>query len=150
MLLNCTLKTVKIVSFMLHSFYYNKTYLFSQTPVAHACDPSFWGDWDWEDCFSEPGQAKSSWDPIPINSCGVWYASVSPGYTGGWDIADHSSRPAQAKKKKKKNSWKTLSQPKKRLSMVAHAYHPSYSREAKIGRMWSRPALAKSKTLFLK
>jgi hypothetical protein len=36
----------------------------SQVPVAHACNPSYLGGRDQEDCSSKPAQANSLQDPI--------------------------------------------------------------------------------------
>jgi hypothetical protein len=33
-----------------------------QVPVTHACNPSYMGVWDQEDCGLRPAQANSSWD----------------------------------------------------------------------------------------
>jgi hypothetical protein len=32
--------------------------------VAHVCNPSYLGGWDWEDCSSRPAQANTSQDHI--------------------------------------------------------------------------------------
>jgi hypothetical protein len=50
----------------------------SQAPVAHACNPSYSGDRDQEDCGSRPAWAKSLRDPIleiPITKKGWWSGS---------------------------------------------------------------------------
>jgi hypothetical protein len=39
----------------------------SQAPVAHACNPSYSGGRDQEDCSSKPAQANSSRDPVSKN-----------------------------------------------------------------------------------
>jgi hypothetical protein len=36
----------------------------SQALVAHACNPSYLGGWDWENWDSRPVQVDSSWNPI--------------------------------------------------------------------------------------
>jgi hypothetical protein len=36
----------------------------SRAPVTHACNPSYSGGRDQEDCSSKPAQANSSWGPI--------------------------------------------------------------------------------------
>jgi hypothetical protein len=46
--------------------------------VAQACNPSYLGGRDWEDCCSRPGQAKCLWDPISTNDWTWWNTSVIP------------------------------------------------------------------------
>jgi hypothetical protein len=39
-------------------------YHMDQAPVAHTCNSSYLGDWDWENHGSKPAWANSLWDPI--------------------------------------------------------------------------------------
>jgi hypothetical protein len=52
----------------------------SQVPVAHACNPSYSGGRDQEDCSSKPAQANSSQDPISkIPNTKKWAGGVAHG-----------------------------------------------------------------------
>jgi hypothetical protein len=41
---------------------------YNLVPVAHTCNPSYLGVWNWDDCGLRSTSAKSSQDPISINS----------------------------------------------------------------------------------
>jgi hypothetical protein len=62
--------------------------------VAHACNPSYSGDRDQEDCVSELGQANSSQDPISKKA-------ITNKRAGGV-VGTLSSNPSATKNKEKK------------------------------------------------
>jgi hypothetical protein len=49
---------------LIKKFNLSKKKKWSQVLVAHACNPSYSGGKDQEDCGSKPAWANSSWDPI--------------------------------------------------------------------------------------
>jgi hypothetical protein len=51
--------------------------VFSWAPVAHTCNPSFLGGWDWEDHGSRTAQANSSQDPISKITIAKWTVGVA-------------------------------------------------------------------------
>jgi hypothetical protein len=51
----------------------------SWAPVAHACNPSYWGDRDQEDCCLKPAQANSPQDPISKVPNTKWAGGVAQG-----------------------------------------------------------------------
>jgi hypothetical protein len=59
----------------------------TQSPVAHACNPSYLGSWDWDDRGLRSAW-ESSQDPISINCWAQWCIPVVPNYSGGWDQED--------------------------------------------------------------
>jgi hypothetical protein len=46
-------------------------------PVAHGCNPSYLGGWDWEDQCLRPTEANSSHDPISKITRAKWSRSVT-------------------------------------------------------------------------
>jgi hypothetical protein len=70
-------------------------------PVAHACNPSYSGGRDQEDCGSKPGKTNNLQDPISkkksITKKGWW--SGSSGRAPTYQVL--SSNPSTIKKKKK-------------------------------------------------
>jgi hypothetical protein len=61
--------------------------------VAHACNPSYLGGWDREDC----GSRTSLWYLNSINSWVKWCMPVISSYTLGWDQEDCCSKLVEAK-----------------------------------------------------
>jgi hypothetical protein len=90
----------------------------SQEPVAHACNPSYLGGGDLEDCSSRPAQGISSRDLISkitrVKRTGGVAQAVEHLFC---KCKAQSSNPSSAKKKKKISVWK--------LGMVLHIYNPS-------------------------
>jgi hypothetical protein len=78
----------------------NKT-LKSQTPAAHACNPSYLGGWDQEDCGSRPAWANSSQDPISKITRAKWTEGVAQVIQ--WEAQSSSPSPTKKKKKPKQN-----------------------------------------------
>jgi hypothetical protein len=64
-------------------------------PVAHACNPSYSGGRDQEDCSLKPAWANSSQDPI-------LKSPVSKNWTGGVAQGEVPEFKQKQKKKKKK------------------------------------------------
>jgi hypothetical protein len=50
-----------------------------QVPVAHTCNPSYLGGWDWEYHGSRPAQANSLWDTISNITRAKWTGGVAQG-----------------------------------------------------------------------
>jgi hypothetical protein len=46
-------------------------------PVAHTCNSSYLGGWDWEDHFSRPAGPSSSRDPISKITTAKWTGGVA-------------------------------------------------------------------------
>jgi hypothetical protein len=71
---------------------------------------------------------------------------IIPSYLGGWDWEDHGSR---SKKKKRKSLQDPISTAK-RVGLVVHPCHPSYSRKHKIRGSWFQAGLGKKQDLISK
>jgi hypothetical protein len=79
---------------------------------AHACNPSYLGDRDWEDHSLRPVWANSSWDPIPHlqnNQSKMDWRCDSSGRVPGLQVKKPSAQTPIPPKKKKKgggdNDW---------------------------------------------
>jgi hypothetical protein len=70
--------------------------------VAHACNPSYSGGRDQEDCDLKPAQANSLRDPILKNPLHKRASGVAQG-------VDHEFKPQDRKKKKEHRTWSELS-----------------------------------------
>jgi hypothetical protein len=81
-------------------------------PMAHTCNPSYLGDWDWEDQDSRPALAKSLQDSISSNSWGWWCVPVIPATARNIKEDDHGRGPTGQKARpyiqcnQSRKSWK--------------------------------------------
>jgi hypothetical protein len=55
----------------------NKKKILSWVLVAHTCNPSYLGGWDWEDHNLRSVQANSLWDPISKTTIAKWTEGVA-------------------------------------------------------------------------
>jgi hypothetical protein len=65
-------------------------------PMAHACNPSYLGGREQEDCSLKPALANSSQDPISKNPSQKWAGGVAQGV---------GPKHHKKKKKKKSRNW---------------------------------------------
>jgi hypothetical protein len=68
---------VKNTSYFISPQPLNKNNTRSQALVAHSCNPSYLGGWDWEDCNLRPTRTNSWWEPISRITRAKWTAGVA-------------------------------------------------------------------------
>jgi hypothetical protein len=88
-----------------------------QALVAHICNPSYLGGWNWENCSLRPAQANSSQDPISKITRAKWTGDVA-------QAVDHLLCKCESMSP---NSRLTKIHIYFQLCAVAYIYNSSYS-----------------------